>query len=404
MIEEEEEREIIKKRKIKENIEENRNEKNKENIARNWNRPLNAQRNAKFSLKGKEKNIKLIIQKGDKFLIQRDKDDEIIYNDDYNYLKEREREKENEREKERLLREERLRREREEKLRRDRERQKELENKKIIEKNIIKEKEIIPRMQREIIAQIGRVKEDESEESSSQSEIDVLAGIRKRKKIIVSGERGLKNNVGYERKVMGGEVTFIPKSELGVNLGGLQYQKQITSNSGYNYQTLNNKMSGIEIKNSKNGEIIYEKMGGASGIIKEGNYRILKGNNSKSYKQLSTTTYHQTREINRNDRKEKVPHDSHSKKKEKEEKKQFVIYPKETKENISEIEEHKEFNRYFLNNFDNSNNENYKKQTILKSSTNIRPVPTSSVHEKSNKILIRKQEFYSTVESKKELK
>ena len=45
-----------------------------------------AQRNSKFCIKGRTKTMKLLIIKGDKFMIQREPEDEIIFNDDYNYL------------------------------------------------------------------------------------------------------------------------------------------------------------------------------------------------------------------------------------------------------------------------------------------------------------------------------
>ena len=102
---------------------------------------------------GKPKQIKkhkLLVANGDKFFIQKESDDEIIYNDDYNTRKQKQK----------------------------------AEKKEKVE--IIKEKEIIPRYQREIRAQIARVKESESE-TSSLSEIDVLAGIRNKTVIGVGG-------------------------------------------------------------------------------------------------------------------------------------------------------------------------------------------------------------------------
>ena len=52
-----------------------------------WSDLIKAQRNAKFEIKGKTKTVKLSIIKGDKFLLKKEPEEEIIYNDDYNYLK-----------------------------------------------------------------------------------------------------------------------------------------------------------------------------------------------------------------------------------------------------------------------------------------------------------------------------
>ena len=155
---------------------------------------------------------------GDKFFIQKESDDEIIYNDDYNTRKQKQK----------------------------------AEKKEKVE--IIKEKEIIPRYQREIRAQIARVKESESE-TSSLSEIDVLAGIRNKTVIGVGGAEAellrLKMAKEYDTKILNGEVVFTAKNGLGVNLGGSQYQKQYRRNANYTKKLSNplsnNKMTGIEI-------------------------------------------------------------------------------------------------------------------------------------------------------------
>ena len=57
---------------------------------KNWKNLLRAQKSGKFNLQGKptiSKNKKLLIANGDKFFIQKEIEDEIIYNDDYNYNK-----------------------------------------------------------------------------------------------------------------------------------------------------------------------------------------------------------------------------------------------------------------------------------------------------------------------------
>ena len=70
------------------------------------------------------------------------------------------------------------------------------------------------------------MKESESE-TSSLSEIDVLAGIRNRSVIGLGGaEQELLKLTGYETKVLNGEVVFTSKNGLGIDLGGSQYQKQ----------------------------------------------------------------------------------------------------------------------------------------------------------------------------------
>ena len=218
---------------------------------KDWNDLLKIQRFAKFGLLGKpkQKKYKLLVANGDKFFIQKESDDEIIYNDDYNTRKQK----------------------------------KKIEKKEKSE--IIKEKEIIPRYQREIRAQIAKVKESESE-TSSLSEIDVLAGIRNKSVIGVGGaEKDLLRLNGYETKILNGEVIFTSKNDLGINLGGSQYQKQFKKRINYSKKLTSsastNKMTGIEINFNpkiKNG-IKFEKMSATSGIITEGNYKIFSEKN-----------------------------------------------------------------------------------------------------------------------------
>ena len=237
-------------------------QKTEQIIVKDWTDSLHAQRNAKFALLGKQKikKFNLIVANGDKFFIQKESEDEIIYNDDYNTRKE--------------------------KLKDENEKKKQI----IKEREIIKEKEYIPRLQREIRAQISRLKESESSETSSSiSEIDVLAAIKSRKMMgytttegdIQSSLIGYKKTGefnGYQTKVISGEVVFTAKNGLGVNLGGASYQRQI-KNVGYTKKIANinnSKISGIEIINpNEKNEILYQKMTGVSGAIADGNYRII---------------------------------------------------------------------------------------------------------------------------------
>ncbi len=235
---------------------------------KDWKDYIQAQRNAKFTLYGKQKTKKhkLLVANGDKFFIQKESDDEIIYNDDYNSRRDKQ------------------------KLKNENEGEGEKKTKIIKEKEIIREKEYVPRMKREIRAQISRLKESESD-TSSISEIDVLAGIKKRKiggYAAASGEADAafakyrKSGMlsGYQTKIISGEVVFTAKNGLGVNLGGTQYQKKTYSKTGYTKKLSSiegNKMSGIEITVSpemKN-EMLFQKMTGASGAIADGNYRII---------------------------------------------------------------------------------------------------------------------------------
>ena len=225
-------------------------------VTKDWKDLLQAQRNAKFGLLGKPKIIKkskLLVANGDKFFIQKESDDEIIYNDDYNTRKQKNKEKKEEKK----------------------------DKGKEIKTQIIKEKEIVPRHQREIRAQIARVKESESE-TSSLSDIDVLAGIRNRNMIGQAELTKIAN--GYETKVISGDVVYTYKNGLGVNLGGSQYQKQYKTQLNYSKKLSNSlsssKMTGVEIKFNRNmkGGMHFEKMSATSGIISEGNYKILKEN------------------------------------------------------------------------------------------------------------------------------
>ena len=278
-------------------------EKEKVEIINNWDNSLRAQRNAKFSLKGIIKRRKLEISKGSKFMIKIEPEEEIIYNDDYNYLSQKN--KENGKEK-------------------------------II---MIKEKEVTPMLHREIRAQVLRVKEDSSE-TSSQSDVDVLSGIKKKKMLMISSGKELTNS-GFNKKVINGEVIFTPRNNLGVNLGGAKYKKEILIKKGLKLENRTmdqGRMSAIEITGN-NGEIYFERMSGIGGAIKEGNYQIINGNfygdvsdNINTQKQLKTI-YQSSGNIKRSNKISKEPSDS----KKKINKKQLIIKSKIKNKNSNQI-------------------------------------------------------------------
>ena len=274
----------------------------KEEIKYDWLDSIKAQRNAKFEIKGKIKTMKLSIIKGDKFMLKKEPEEEIIYNNDYNYLNQKK--KENGKEKS------------------DKEKQEKLV--------VIKEKEITPIVRREIRAQVIRVKE-ESSETSSQSDIDVLAAIQRQKTMGISSQiEGGK--IGYTKQVINGEVIFTPKTTLGVNLGAAKYKKEFICKKGVKYcNTEQNRASGIEISGN-NGEVVFEKMSGIGGTIKEGSYQIVNGSTSgiKVQKKLKTI-YQSTANIkNSNKSKSRMPNDS----KKKNMKKQFIVKYKLKTDNL----------------------------------------------------------------------
>ena len=158
-------------------------------VQKNWKNILRGQKSCKFSLLAKEKaikNNKLLVANGDKFFIQKEIEDDIIYNDDYNS--------------------------RREKL-----------------KSAKKENEIvIPKYQREIRAQIAKVKEISESESSSLSELDVLEGI-KNKKYLNNDLKNITN--GYEMKIINGEVIYTAKNKIGDDLGVKKEENKIMINN-----------------------------------------------------------------------------------------------------------------------------------------------------------------------------
>ena len=238
-------------------------------IKTNWTNLLKQQKNVGFEIKGKIKvkktMKKLLIVKVDNFTFKREQDEEIIYNDDYNYLKQEKKEN-----------------------------GKKISDKENQEKIIVvKEKEIIPTVQREIRAQVIKVMEEPSE-SSSQSDVDVLAGIQKRRTMALDIQK-----TGYQKKVINGEVIFTPKINLGVNLGGAKYKKEIIKRKALNLNYTKEKVnaSGLEISGN-NGEIRYENMSGIGGAIKDGNYAIDNGiNTSKLIQHKNLTMYQSTNNI-----------------------------------------------------------------------------------------------------------
>ena len=272
----------------------------KEEIKYDWLDLLKAQRNAKFEIKGKIKKMKLSIIRGDKFMFKKEPEEEIIYNDDYNYLNQKK--KENGKEKS------------------DKEKQEKLV--------VIKEREIIPTVRREIRAQVIRVNE-ESSETSSQSDIDVLAAIKRQKTMGISSQI---EGGGYHKQIINGEVIFTPKTTLGVNLGGAKYKKEFLYKKGVKYcNTEQNRASGIEISGN-NGEVVFEKMSGIGGTIKEGSYKIVNGSTSGiKVQQKLKTIYQSTANIkNSNKSRSIMPNDS----KKKNMKKQFIVKYKLNTDNL----------------------------------------------------------------------
>ena len=258
-----------------------RKESEKIEITNTWSDLLKAQRNIKFGIKGKTKIMpKLLIIKGDKFMIQKEAEEEIIYNDDYNYLAQQKKEngKMKEENKEKLV--------------------------------VIKEKEVTPILHREIRAQVVRVKE-ESSETSSQSEVDVLAGIKKQRTVVFSTDKD-NAKLGYYKKVISGEVIFTPKNSLGVNLGGAKFKKELLGKKGIIINK-NERLSGVEISGN-NGEIHYENMSSVGGAIREGSYKIINGGTSGlNNKKKLTTMYQSSSNIITSKKVSKAPNDSKKK-------------------------------------------------------------------------------------------
>ena len=324
-------------------------------IKNDWSNLLKTQRNSKFIINGQIKPMKLLIVKVDKFTLKREPEEEIIFNDDYNYL----------------------------------EKQKKENGKQKAEKEIvlIKEKEITPIMQREIRAQVVRVKE-ESSETSSQSDVDVLAAIKKQGMLNYAGKLDSKSS-GYYKKVINGEVIFTPKTNLGVNLGGAKYKKEILVKNGI---IINKKeqgrISGIEISGN-NGQIYHEKMSGIGGAIKEGNYQIINGNNfGENNQKKLTSLYQSTVNIRNSNKGTKMPKDS----KKKDLKPQFIVRKKLKIDNEAKTVEN--MGKEYLMSGNMNNNEN--KKIIFKSNMTSEIMKHSSsssglVQGKGNTISVKKE-------------
>ena len=341
-------------------------------LSNNWANSIKAQRNAKFSIKGIIKNIKLLIVKANYFMIKREQEEEIIYNDDYNYLIQTK--KENGKEKS------------------------------INEKNdkllVIKEKEITPILHREIRAQVVQVKEDTSE-TSSQSDVDILEGIKKQKIIGFTSDKE-KTISGFKKKFLKSEVIFTPKVDYGVDLGGAKFKKEVVIKKGLKLDTINkidhNNLSCIESKGS-NGESHYERTSGITSVAKEGSYKIINENingniNNKLNAQKKLTAISQSSSnIRKNNKLSKFPNDSKKKKT----KKQLVI---RSKINLDKKNETLSFCKYNNNPFfDNSEIQGHKKVIDNPNSTigNIKLINSNFGlrDENQNFINMKKEEIYT---------
>ena len=341
-------------------------------LSNNWANSIKAQRNAKFSIKGIIKDIKLLIVKPIYFMIKREQEEEIIYNDDYNYLIQTK--KENGKEKS------------------------------INEKNdkllVIKEKEITPILHREIRAQVVQVKEDTSE-TSSQSDVDILEGIKKQKIIGFTSDKE-KTISGFKKKFLKSEVIFTPKVDYGVDLGGAKFKKEVVIKKGLKLDTINkidhNNLSCIESKGS-NGESHYERTSGITSVAKEGSYKIINENingniNNKLNAQKKLTAISQSSSnIRKNNKLSKFPNDSKKKKT----KKQLVI---RSKINLDKKNETLSFCKYNNNPFfDNSEIQGHKKVIDNPNSTigNIKLINSNFGlrDENQNFINMKKEEIYT---------
>ena len=254
-------------------------ENNKMEIINNKKNIIKPQRSIKLSIKGKIKQIYLKVSKGDKFMIKREPEEEIIFNDDYNYLPI------------------------ESKLNG--------KEKNIKEKNekmlVIKEKEITPIMRRQIKAQVVKIKEDLSE-TSEQSDVDVLEGIQMRSTIAYSSGR-LSSSSGYRKNILKGDVIFTPKINFGVNM-----KEQFNKRKLENYNDMENE--GIIRRSFQN--------------INENKIRIIKsGYNIETNK--CNTIYKSPSNINNINKLSKIPNDS----KKRNIRKQIIIKSKVNTETIN---------------------------------------------------------------------
>ena len=268
-------------------------------VINNWSNLLKAQRSTKFFIKGKIKNIKFVISKINKFMIKKEPEEDIIYNDDYNSIIQNKKEKVNEK-------------------------NLKSKNDKIL---VIKEKEITPILKREIRAQVIKVKEDSSE-TSEQSEIDILEGINIQRMMTLTKKRE-NSMAGFKKKLINGEVIFTPKGNLSLNLGGAKFKKEIFVKKGIKYHKQKSReLSGIEISGN-NSDFHYEKINGSYGFIKKGNNEIIKYNNDFMNEDLNAqkklnTIYKSSCNIRENNILSKLPIDTNKK----QIKKQIIIESK----------------------------------------------------------------------------
>ena len=233
-------------------------------------------------------------------MIKKEPEEEIIFNDDYNYLPQ------------------------EIKLNGKEKNVKETNDKMLV----IKEKEITPIIRRQIKAEVVRIKDDLSE-TSEQSDVDVLGGIQMRRTTTAYSMGRLSSSSGYKTDVLSGEVIFTPKINFGMNIIDSNYKKEILNKRGLNlYNGIENeKISEIAINgnNKKLYNYSYNGYGGTTNRSFKNKKRnkieiIKRGFNStnKFY-----TIYKSTSNIN-NNKLSKIPHDS----KKKYTKKQIIIKSK----------------------------------------------------------------------------
>ena len=91
-----------------------------------------------------------------------------------------------------------------------------------------------PKYQREIRAQIARVKELSESDSSSQSDLDVLEGIKSKNE---QNKELIRISSGYQTKKINSEVIYTAKNGLAINTGGALYQKQLKYDYNKKYNT-----------------------------------------------------------------------------------------------------------------------------------------------------------------------
>ena len=301
-------------------------ENNKLEIINNIKNSVKPQRSIKLNIKGKIKQIELEISERDKFMIKREPEEEIIFNDDYNYLTQEMRQNG----KEKNI--------------------KEKEKEKIL---VIKEKEITPIMRREIRAQVVKIKEDLSE-TSEQSDVDVLEGIQTRRTIAFSSGR-LSSSSGYKKEIIEGKVIFTPKINFGEDRRSFKHRKESYNERGlrlYN-NTENEKVSEIELCNR---ELYNDNLDEFGRTMKERGYKIINADkigiiNSGLNIARYNTIYKAQNNIKTSKKLSQIPNDS----KKKNVKKQIIIKSKIKTRNNSVLVNDENIN---INNNKKISNEN----------------------------------------------